>query len=343
MKKFLSYTLVSTFILASCSEGRDSGGGNFCSNAPNSAPVITTNNDDYIYMQENQTIAFTVEATDADGDVINFTKNQKDDGGLYINGSTFFNSEDLIDIDKFTGVVTFNEAPDYENPVDTDGDNIYKIYLSVNDEKDCFTPYVRNRIYKIFEIKVTNDPSDDDDEAWSPWDGNLILNNDYAPYDKHLTSYGLIVAGLPDVTEDFMKKIGDLTTEYSNVKPLKERAWPDESGFPKTLKDTVFIKHIKGPLFFGSTSDFQQLYKQIPDTATTVVLRLGKMQYMDQSGLYAMEDMIQELQTKNVEVFFVNVLKQPRYMMERIDIIPDFIPEEHIYTDFDACIKGLVK
>ena len=64
---------------------------------------------------------------------------------------------------------------------------------------------------------------------------------------------------------------------------------------------------------------------------------------MDQSGLYAMEDMIQELQTKNVEVFFVNVLKQPRYMMERIDIIPDLIPEEHIYPDFDACVKGLVK
>ncbi len=149
---------------------------------------------------------------------------------------------------------------------------------------------------------------------------------------------GLIISCLM-----FMKKIGDLTTEYSDVKPLKERAWPDEGGFPKTLKDTVFIKHIKGPLFFGSTSDFQQLYKQIPDTATTVILRLGKMQYMDQSGLYAMEDMIQELQTKNVEVFFVNVLKQPRYMMERIDIIPDFIPEEHIYTDFDACVKGLVK
>ena len=141
----------------------------------------------------------------------------------------------------------------------------------------------------------------------------------------------------------FMKKIGDLTTEYSDVKPLKEKAWPDEGDFPETLKESVFIKHIKGPLFFGSTSDFQQLYKQIPDSATTVILRLGKMQYMDQSGLYAMEDMIQELQAKNVEVLFVNVLKQPRYMMERIDIIPDFIPEEHIYTDFDACVKGLIK
>jgi SulP family sulfate permease len=147
---------------------------------------------------------------------------------------------------------------------------------------------------------------------------------------------GLIISCLM-----FMKKIGDLTTEYSDVKPLKEKSWPDEKDLPEHLKESVFIKHIKGPLFFGSTSDFQQLYKQIPETATTVVLRLGRMQYMDQSGLYAMEDMIQDLKTKNVEVLFVNVLKQPRYMMERIDIIPDFIPEEHIYSSFNACIKGL--
>lgn len=147
---------------------------------------------------------------------------------------------------------------------------------------------------------------------------------------------GLIISCLM-----FMKKIGDLTSEYSDIKALKEENWPDEKNVPEHIKESVFIKHIKGPLFFGSTSDFQQLYKQIPDTATTVILRLERMQYMDQSGLYAMEDMIQELQTKNVEVRFVDLLKQPRYMMERIDIIPDFIPETHIYDRFDACIKDL--
>ena len=64
---------------------------------------------------------------------------------------------------------------------------------------------------------------------------------------------------------------------------------------------------------------------------------------MDQSGLYAMEDMIQDLKTKNVDVLFVNVLKQPRYMMERIDLIPSFITEENIYNDFDDCVKSLIK
>jgi SulP family sulfate permease len=144
---------------------------------------------------------------------------------------------------------------------------------------------------------------------------------------------GLVIASLM-----FMKQIGDLTAERSDVKSLREEAWKDEAGFPQNLKEEVFIKHIKGPLFFGSTSEFQALTLQIPHTAQKVIMRLDRMQYMDQSGLYAMEDMIQDLQTKNVEVLFVGLLKQPRYMMERIDIIPDFIPESHIFENFDEAV-----
>jgi sulfate permease, SulP family len=145
---------------------------------------------------------------------------------------------------------------------------------------------------------------------------------------------GLIIASLM-----FMKKIGDLTASRSDVKALKEEVWKDEINFPEKLKEEVFIKHLKGPLFFGSTSDFQSLAAQIPKTASTVVMRLDRMQYMDQSGLYAMEDMLQDLQKNNVQALFVGLLEQPRYMMERIDIIPDFIPENHIFENFDDCIK----
>ena len=141
----------------------------------------------------------------------------------------------------------------------------------------------------------------------------------------------------------FMKLIGDLTAERSEVGPLKEEAWPDEIDFPKNLKDKVFIKHIKGPLFFGSTSEFEQLYKQIPEGAKTVVIRLSRMQYMDQTGLYVMEDTLQDLRVRGVDVIFVGLLKQPRYMMERIDIIPDFIPEERIFKSFKTYLMSLSK
>ncbi|MEZ7916069.1 MAG: SulP family inorganic anion transporter, partial [Polaribacter sp.] len=147
---------------------------------------------------------------------------------------------------------------------------------------------------------------------------------------------GLVIASLM-----FMKKIGDLTAERSDVKSLKEESWADEIDFPEKLKEKVFIKHIKGPLFFGSTSEFQALSQQIPESAKTVIMRLGRMQYMDQSGLYAMEDMLQDLKKKNIEVLFVNLLQQPRYMMERIDIIPDFIPKEHIFKGFSPCVQWI--
>jgi SulP family sulfate permease len=148
---------------------------------------------------------------------------------------------------------------------------------------------------------------------------------------------GLVFASLM-----FMKKMGDLTAKRSDVKPLsKEKAWADEKDFPKNLTEEVFIKHVKGPLFFGSTSEFQQLADQIPNTASTVIIRMGRMQYMDQTGLYAMEDVLQDLKNRDVYVLLVEILDQPRYMMERIDIIPDLIPKEHIFEDFKSCMNWI--
>lgn len=144
---------------------------------------------------------------------------------------------------------------------------------------------------------------------------------------------GLIIASLM-----FMKKIGDLTAQSSDVKSLKEERWSDEIGFPENLKEEVFIKHIKGPLFFGSTSDFQALAKQIPETATAVIIRMERMQYMDQSGLYAVEEVVRDLRAADVRVVLVNLMKQPQYMMERIDIIPDLIPENQIFSSFTEAI-----
>ena len=148
---------------------------------------------------------------------------------------------------------------------------------------------------------------------------------------------GLVIASLM-----FMKKIGDTTENRSSLESFdRSKAWPDEVDFPEKLKEKVFIKHIRGPLFFGSTSYFQQLVKQIPETATTVIIRMGRMQYIDQSGLYALEDALIELVNDNKKVLLVNIIEQPRYLMERIDIIPDLIPEEQIFRTFKESINWI--
>ncbi|MGB3605931.1 MAG: SulP family inorganic anion transporter [Psychroserpens sp.] len=147
---------------------------------------------------------------------------------------------------------------------------------------------------------------------------------------------GLVLASL-----FFMKRIGDLSIENSDVKNLKEESWPDEQGFPELLKEEVFIKHIKGPLFFGNTSDFQVLSKQIPETATTVIIRLELTPYIDQSGLYTMEDILINLKKRGVTVLLVGIAKQPKYMMERIGLVPQLIPANHIFETFQDCLSWI--
>jgi SulP family sulfate permease len=62
---------------------------------------------------------------------------------------------------------------------------------------------------------------------------------------------------------------------------------------------------------------------------------------MDQTGLYVMEDMLQDLKARGINVIFVGLLDQPRYMMERIDIIPDLISEDQVYESFKMYLKQL--
>ncbi len=144
---------------------------------------------------------------------------------------------------------------------------------------------------------------------------------------------GLVIASLV-----FMKKMGDVTEDLSDVKSLKEeKAWDDEMNFPEELKEKVFIKHIKGPLFFGSTSHFQILTKQVPDTAIYAIVRMEKVPYIDQSGLYAIEEALLYLEKKNIHPLIVDLQNQPLYLLQSIDIVPDLIPEEHLFKNFNDC------
>jgi len=149
---------------------------------------------------------------------------------------------------------------------------------------------------------------------------------------------GMILASLI-----FMKRIGDLSAQRSTVMSLKDNGWPKELSLSEALSEKVFIKSLEGPLFFGSASEFQELANQIPDHAERVVIRMGRVPYMDQSGLYAMEEVLLGLKQRGVQVYLVQVAQQPRYMLEKIDLIPDLVPEDHILQDIEACTTHIVE
>ena len=148
---------------------------------------------------------------------------------------------------------------------------------------------------------------------------------------------GLVIASLM-----FMKKIGDLTTEHSEVTHLSDNNdWDHYLELSSSMKEYIVVKEIKGPLFFGSTSEFQELAQGIPEKASIIIFDLSNMSYIDQSGLYAMEEVMIDLVQKRRKIALVNTLPQPKNMLDRIDVIPGLVPQDQIFDSMADCFNWI--
>lgn len=151
---------------------------------------------------------------------------------------------------------------------------------------------------------------------------------------------GLVIASLI-----FMKKMGDSNNAKSGIKRLSDAQHLDHADYsriPVKLREEIFIKELKGPIFFGYTSDFQSMSRDIPPYATHAIIRMKKVPFIDQSGLFAFEDVLQNLLQKGIQPLLIEVQEQPLYRLETIDIIPDLIGKEHIFENYDACLQWIV-
>lgn len=153
-----------------------------------------------------------------------------------------------------------------------------------------------------------------------------------------------VALGLILSTILFMKTISDVVEHRTDSAPLKafsrEVPWADEGNIIEQLGDKVYIKHIDGPLFFGFSSRFQELVNALPDIRV-VVIRMDKVPYVDQSGLYAMEDAVMELREQGILIAFTGLHGQPQDLFERINLLPGLIDEEYSFDTFEECINWL--
>ena len=80
--------------------------------------------------------------------------------------------------------------------------------------------------------------------------------------------------------------------------------------------------------------------RELPEV-DVVIMRMKRVPYIDQTGLYAIEDAVLALQEKNVLVLMTAIQDQPKDMLERVSLIPNLISEENLYSDFQSAIKAL--
>ena len=198
---------ISVLILAACGGGGGGGGGGvevtsagggYGTTSTNTAPVILGgyihtqkvccyfNDDNDFFSPEGVIAVFKVSASDAEGGSIVFSISGNDASKISISEND--GSDEAI--------VSFVSTPDFENPVDANGDNIYSFNVSVSDGALSST--------QAFTITVTKDASADNADTWN---GVLVKDDRYTPYDKYGSSYNLIVGALPDVTDRFVTNV----------------------------------------------------------------------------------------------------------------------------------------
>ncbi len=153
-----------------------------------------------------------------------------------------------------------------------------------------------------------------------------------------------VAVGMILATLLFMKKSSDEVEEGARSESLTdfsfEQPWADEGDLVQRLGSRVYIKHLDGPLFFGFVSSFRTIMQELPNLEV-LIIRMDRVPYIDQSGLYALEDAILELQGRGVAVAFVGLNEQEQDMMERINLIPGLVRYEHLFDDFAACRSWL--
>ena len=139
------YFIFGLFIITACGGGgggggssSDSGSGSGYGTSSSNTPPTITNSSLNVSVAENQTSAFTIVASDANGDTLTYSISGTD--------ASFFQV-------STSGVVTFITAPDFENPSDADANNIYLVTATVSDGMETDS--------ENFTVTVTNDTSDD--------------------------------------------------------------------------------------------------------------------------------------------------------------------------------------
>lgn len=160
--------------------------------------------------------------------------------------------------------------------------------------------------------------------------GNLI----------HAVAAGVLLAAVL-----FMKQASDTAEAETSLTALnpeelsQEKPFDDETAIAND--PTVYIKHLYGPLFFGFSSGFRALAEKLPKQAKTLIVRMERVPYIDQSGLYAMEDTLLRLTAQGKTVLLTGLQTQPDDMLRRIGIVPNLVGEHQNFETFDACKEWL--
>ena len=144
---------------------------------------------------------------------------------------------------------------------------------------------------------------------------------------------GVILAAL-----FFMRRMADsVNIEQQNDVPANS----DPAGLPVVpATNGVVVYSMDGPVFFGAAEKLERTLEHIQRPATTLILRMSNVPFVDATGIFAIEEIITDFKRHGATVLLVELRANVRYKLERSGVITHVGQENVIETFAQALLRA---
>lgn len=153
----------------------------------------------------------------------------------------------------------------------------------------------------------------------------------------YAVAIGLVMAALI-----FMKKMADVVegesadTKFDRLVNQLVNTFDESEEFRKQ----VIVKNLRGPMFFGFASRFQDSIDELPQVKA-VVINFGGVNYIDQSGVYTLKEAITRLVDRGINVCLSEVNDYDAKLIKGMGITPHLVDERHVFSSVEECVMWL--
>ena len=88
---------------------------------------------------------------------------------------------------------------------------------------------------------------------------------------------------------------------------IEQQAFDDEANGEVVLPKSVLVYRIDGPFFFGAAQNLERTLERLQLGVATIVLRLGRVPFMDATGLNTLNEIVGRLQKRHVRVLLCGI------------------------------------
>jgi SulP family sulfate permease len=127
---------------------------------------------------------------------------------------------------------------------------------------------------------------------------------------------GVILAAL-----FFMRRMAESVNieQQDDVLPSQWRSGAE----PRPAAAGVIVYSIDGPFFFGAAEKLERTLEHIQRPATTLILRMANVPFVDATGIFAIQEIITDFRRHGAVVMLTEVRPNVRYKLERAGVIDE--------------------